>query len=73
MIVAPWCNLSELGRVEDEKLQIVMQRDFDKAVREQERLPPRKVAFEDRMRIPEGSQREWPMRGTIGPGYYLAE
>jgi hypothetical protein len=73
MIVAPWCNLSEIGRVEDEKLQIVMERDFDKAIREQEQLPPRKVALEDREQIPEGSRREWPMRGTIGPGYYLAE
>lgn len=73
MIVAPWCNLSELERVDDEKIRIVMERDFDKAVRQQERLPPRKVALEDRERIQEGSQREWPMRGTIGPGYYLAE
>ncbi|GHJ84791.1 hypothetical protein NliqN6_1193 [Naganishia liquefaciens] len=70
-IVTPWCNLSAMEREENEKLKIVMSRDLDEAVKEQAKLPPRRIALEDRSKIPEGSDREWPLRGTIGPGYYL--
>lgn len=70
-VVTPWCNLSAIEKQENEKVQLVMTRDYDKAVKEQAKLPPRKVALEDRSKIPEGSNREWPLRGTIGPGYYL--
>lgn len=73
MVITPWCNLSEIEREEDEKVQIVMTRDYNKAVKEQESLAPRRVALEDRSQIPEGTKREWPLRGTIGPGYYLPE
>ena len=60
-----------MEREENEKLKIVMSRDLDEAVKEQAKLPPRRIALEDRSKIPEGSDREWPLRGTIGPGYYL--
>lgn len=72
-IVTPWCNLSEMEREEDEKLQIVRTRDIEKAVAEQRERGSRKVALEDRQQVPEGSKREWPLRSTIGPGHYLAQ
>lgn len=72
-IVTPWCNLSAMEAEEDEKLQIVMTRDYDQAIAEQKRRGPRRVALEDPQQVPEGSSREWPLRETIGPGHYLAQ
>lgn len=70
--VTAWCNLSEMEKEEDEKVRIVMTRDLDQALAEQRRLGPRRVALEDPQQVPEGSNREWPLRSTIGPGHYLA-
>ncbi|KAJ9111402.1 hypothetical protein QFC19_001171 [Naganishia cerealis] len=70
-LVTPWCNLSELSRRDDAKSLLIMTRDPEQAIREQEKEGPRKVALEDPAEIREGMDREWPLRGTIGPGYYL--
>ena len=69
--VTPRCNLSAIEREENEKVQLVMTKDYAKAIEEQAKLRPRRVALEDRLTIPEGSNREWPLRSTIGPGCYL--
>ncbi|KAJ9114654.1 hypothetical protein QFC22_005530 [Naganishia vaughanmartiniae] len=72
-IVTPWCNLSELSRREDAKIKLIMTRDPEKAIQEQKKKGPRKVALEDPEEVPEGMEREWPTRETIGPWHYLED
>ncbi|KAJ9104490.1 hypothetical protein QFC21_001986 [Naganishia friedmannii] len=72
-IVTPWCNLSELSRRDDAKIKLIMTRDPEKAIQEQKKKGPRKVALEDPEKVPVGMEREWPMRETIGPWHYLED
>lgn len=68
--VTPWCNLSEIEKEEDEKVNIVLTRDVDRALADQSMRVPRRVALEDPQQVPEGSNREWPLRSTIGIEHY---
>jgi hypothetical protein len=72
-IATPWCNLSDLSRRDDEKINLIMSRDPEKAIQQQKKKGPRKVALEDPEEVPEGLEREWPTRETIGPWHYLED